>query len=80
MAHPKSPSPYDVRTARHKTGLNLEEAAYLVYVGRSTWLAWERNTDHPDHKSMHPAYAELFALKVGLRELKIVPTKVTENG
>jgi DNA-binding XRE family transcriptional regulator len=79
MAHPKSPKPWDVRTARHKTGLTMEEAAYLVYSARSTWLAWERNPDHADYKPMHPAFAELFALKVGLKELKIVPTKVTEH-
>lgn len=76
MAHPKAPTHYDVRTARHKTGLNLAEAGLLVYVGGSVWQAWERDPSHRAHKSMHPAYAELFALKVGLKPLVVVPTKV----
>jgi DNA-binding XRE family transcriptional regulator len=79
MAHPKSPKPWDVRTARHKTGLTMEEAGALVYVSRTTWLAWERDLDHADHIDMPPAHAELFALKVGLKELHIIPTKVTED-
>lgn len=81
MAHPKSPAPWDVRTARNKTGLNLEEAAYLVYVSRSTWLSWERNPDHPEHSAMHPAFAELFALKTGLKPLPdiVAKLKVQEN-
>jgi DNA-binding XRE family transcriptional regulator len=79
MAHPKSPKPWDVRTARHKTGLTMEEAGELVYVGRSTWFSWERNPDYSDYLPMHPAFAELFALKVGLKELHIIPTKVTED-
>lgn len=77
MAHPQSPKPWDVRTARHQTGLTMEEAGALVFSARSTWLSWERDPWHPDHVSMHPAFAELFALKVGLKPLVIVPTKVT---
>ena len=77
MAHPQAPKPWDIRTARHKTGLTMEEAAFLVFSARSTWLSWERDPCHPDHSSMHPAFAELFALKVGLKPLVIVPTKVT---
>lgn len=60
------PAPWDVRTARHRTGLTMEEAADLVYVARNTWLCWERNPEHPDHQNMSPAYAELFALKTGI--------------
>lgn len=78
MAHPQSPKPWDIRTARHKTGLTMEEAALLVFHPRSTWLSWERDPWHPDHSAMHPAFAELFALKVGLKDLHIIPTKVTE--
>lgn len=77
MAHPQSPKPWDIRTARHKTGLTMEEAGALVFSSRSTWLSWERNPDHPDNAAMHPAFAELFALKVGLKDLHIIPTKVT---
>lgn len=65
----ESIKPWDVRSARHKTGLTMEEAGNMVYVSRATWLAWERNPDHPDHKVMHPAFAELFSLKSGLISL-----------
>lgn len=63
------PAPWDVRTARHNTGLTMDEAGAAVYVDRHTWLAWERDYDHKDHQPMHPAFAELFALKTGLTEL-----------
>jgi DNA-binding XRE family transcriptional regulator len=66
---PESPKPWDIRSARHKTGFTMQEAADLVYVSRQTWLNWERNPDHPQHSEMHPAYAELFALKTGLKPL-----------
>lgn len=62
----KYPDPWDVRTARHKTGFTLAEAADLVFVERKTWLAWERNPDHHEYRAMHPAFAQLFALKAGL--------------
>ena len=62
--------PWDVRSARHKTGLTMQEAADLVFVSRLTWLAWERNPDHPQYRKIHPAHAELFALKTGLKTLE----------
>jgi len=61
-----APDPWDVRTARHKTGLSMQEAGDLVYVSRNTWYNWEREKHDPKHKPMHPAYAELFSLKTGL--------------
>ena len=66
----ESPKPWDVRSARHKTGLTMQEAADLVYVSRSTWLAWERNPDHYQHREIPLAYAELFALKTGLVKIE----------
>ena len=60
------PKPWDIRTARMKTGLTMEEAAKLVYVTRVTWGKWESDESYSHHTRMHPAYAELFALKTGL--------------
>ena len=65
-----NPKPWDVRSARHKTGFTMQEAADLVYVSRAKWLAWERNPDHKDYRPMPPAYAELFALKSGLVKIE----------
>jgi hypothetical protein len=64
------PSPYDIRTARHRTGLTMKEAAELVFVTRDVWLNWERNTDHSMHVDMHPAFSQLFALKVGFVKIE----------
>jgi hypothetical protein len=64
-----SPKSWQVRSARHKTGLTMQESADLVYSSRGQWLAWERPEDHRDHRKMHPGLAELFALKVGLLKI-----------
>lgn len=71
------PSPVDIRSARHKTGFTMEEAGAIVFVSRKTWLSWERDVGHPDHRDMHPAYAQLFALKVGLIKLEDVAPLVS---
>ena len=61
---------YDIRSARHITGLTMKEAGDLVFVSRDQWLRWERNTDHYQHARMHPAFAQLFALKAGLVDIR----------
>ena len=63
------PSAVDIRTARHKTGFTLQEAADTVYVSHKTWLCWEKEDGDPAQQRMHPAYAELFALKSGLTDI-----------
>jgi len=70
------PSPTDIRNARHQTGLTMQEAADLVYTTRNTWLRWEREPDHPQHSKMHPAFAELFALKTGLKPLPKITQEI----
>ena len=57
----------------------MQEAADLVFVSRQTWLAWERNPDHPQHREMHPAFGELFALKTGLKPLPEILTKLKKE-
>jgi DNA-binding XRE family transcriptional regulator len=73
------PAPWDIRSARKQTGFTMQEAADMVYVTRNTWLCWERNPDHRLYKKMHPAYAELFALKAGLKELPEVVRILNAN-
>ena len=76
---PESPKPWDVRSARHRTGFTMQEAADLVYVSRGTWYAWELNPDRPGARSMPPAYAELFALKTGLKPLPAILRKIQKD-
>ena len=64
-----SPSSYDIRSARHKSGLTMQEAADLVYVSQKTWSCWEKDVGDPHHQLMHPSYAELFALKSGIADI-----------
>lgn len=72
------PSPCDVRSARHKTGLTMEEAGAVVFVSRRVWLAWETDRGRDGHRDMPPAYAQLFALKTGLTTLdEIAPIAVS---
>ena len=72
-------SPCDVRSARKKSGFTMEEAAAFVFVSRRTWESWEKETDHYDYRKMHPAFAELFALKTGLKPLPEILTKLKEK-
>ena len=79
MANPLSPPPWDVRSARHRTGLTMQEAGELVYESREWWLRRERDHGHPDYIWMHPAFAELFALKTGLKELIVLPLELKDT-
>ena len=55
----KSPTPEQIRSARHKAGLTQTKAAKLVYCTLNAWQKWEAGD-----RSMHPAIWELFNLKV----------------
>lgn len=75
------PSSVDIKAARLKAGYTLEEAAATVFVERKTWLSWEYPEDHKDNRRMHPAFAELFALKSGLIRIEdICPHLVKLHG
>lgn len=62
-----SPKPSEVRIARLTAGLTKADAARLVFVNPQTWEHWE-NASYGI--KMHPAIAELFALKTGLKPLE----------
>lgn len=55
----RNPRPAEVRAAREAAGLTQAEAGDLVHVGERGWQMWEAGD-----RSMHPAFWELFRLKV----------------
>lgn len=63
----ESPTPGEVKRARLRAGYSIREAAEAVYVPTVVWQSWELSEDKPGHRPMHPAFAELFALKSGLK-------------
>lgn len=60
-----SPTAAEVRAARKAVGLTAKEAAMLVYLCTATWKAAEAKG--AGYRAMHPAIAELFAIKTGLK-------------
>ena len=55
-------TPEKIKEARVKAGLTLQEAADLVHVNVRSWQKWEAG-----ERSMHPAFWELFILKIPAR-------------
>lgn len=74
--HFRSPPPEEVREARRKTGLTCIEAGALIYESGVTWSNMEKSPSSKSHQWMHPAQAELFALKTGLIELPPITRKI----
>lgn len=62
-----NPAPFDVRAAREAAGLTQTEAAGLVHTSCRTWQQWEAEADSTSHRRMHPAFWELFRLKIATR-------------
>jgi DNA (cytosine-5)-methyltransferase 1 len=58
-----NPSPEEVKAARAAAGLTQAEAAAVIYCGWRAWQEWEAG-----NRKMHPAFWELWALKVGSDE------------
>lgn len=57
---PTSPTPDAIRAARAAAGLTQTQAAALIYCTLRGWQDWEAGK-----RAMHPAFFELFLLKVG---------------
>lgn len=55
----RNPSPAEVREAREGAGLTQTQAAELVHVSLRNWQQWEGA-----ERKMHPAFWELFRLKL----------------
>lgn len=58
-----NPTPEQVRAARERAGLTQTDAAVLVHTTLRTWQQWEAEAGTVGHRSMHPAFWELFTIK-----------------
>jgi DNA-binding transcriptional regulator YiaG len=62
MKEPLSdPTPNAIRETRQYAGLTLARACKLLHVHQDTWAKWESGA-----RTMHPAFWELFLLKIGV--------------
>jgi len=58
--HPaRNPKPAEVAKTRERAGLTQTEAAELVHANLRSWQKWELG-----ERQMHPAFWELFRLKL----------------
>ncbi len=66
----RNPKPKEVKAARIAAGLSQTAAGELVHVNYKTWQQWEQEEGvetvggHSLHRRMHPAFWELFRIKV----------------
>ena len=58
----RNPKPDEVRAAREAAGLTQTQAGELVHVTLNGWQKWEAG-----ERPMHPAFWELFRLKLAHR-------------
>lgn len=58
-----NPTPEEIIQARESAGLNMAQAAAVIYCNRAAWLRWESG-----ERRMHPAMWELFRIKTSSRE------------
>ena len=72
VKHPMAPTPAQVRAAREAGRMTLAEAGAVVHVHGETWRNWER-PDSAQARHMHPAFWELFNLKMKLAQAEPEP-------
>lgn len=58
----RNPKPKEIIALRLDAGLSQTAAAELVHTTCFKWQQWE--ADGPDNRRMHPAFWELFKIKV----------------
>lgn len=58
-----NPAPAEIRSARESVGLSQTDAGDLVHTTCRVWQQWEAGD-----RRMHPAFWELFRIKVGVEE------------
>jgi DNA-binding XRE family transcriptional regulator len=63
----RNPKPKEVISLRLDAGLSQTAAAEMVHTSCRTWQQWEAEEGSAGHRRMHPAFWELFRIKV--REL-----------
>lgn len=66
----RNPAPAEVRAARERAGLTQTEAARLVHTSLRSWQQWEAEAGTTGHRSMHPAFWELFQIKTAMRNAR----------
>jgi putative transcriptional regulator len=66
----RNPKPEEIKKVRVAAGLSQTAAGEMVHVNYQTWQQWESDVSLPDgekkptHRRMHPAFWELFQIKV----------------
>lgn len=60
----RNPKPQEVIALRLDAGLSQNAAAELVHTTCGKWQQWEAEEDTVNHRRMHPAFWELFKIKV----------------
>ena len=60
-----NPPPTEIRQAREAAGLSQTQAAAIVHAGLRSWQHWEAGD-----RVMHPAFWELFQIKIQRGEEK----------
>jgi DNA-binding XRE family transcriptional regulator len=61
------PKPDEIRAAREKLGLTIEQAAELVCSSKRTWQNWEADAKSAEHRRMPAAVWRLFEYETGLK-------------
>lgn len=61
---PHNPTPVEVRSAREAAGLTQTAAGVLVHSTCNAWQQWEAAATERRHRHMHPAFWELFQIKI----------------
>lgn len=59
-----NPRPDEIRAARELAGLTQTQAGALVRTTCRTWQQWEAQAGTKYHRAMHPAFWELFQIKI----------------
>lgn len=59
-----NPTPEEVRKLRHDAELTLQQAGDLLHTSGNVFSQWETRPEQPNHRRMHPAFWELFQIKV----------------
>jgi DNA-binding transcriptional regulator YiaG len=57
----RNPDPEEIKAKRAESGLSARLAGFLVHANFRTWQQWEAG-----ERRMHPAFWELFTIKLAM--------------
>jgi putative transcriptional regulator len=60
----RNPKPAEIRKARIAAGLSQAAAGELLHTTVGTFQQWENDEGETTHRRMHPAFWELFQIKI----------------